>query len=78
MKNLQHVIPCRVTYGRLAVTTRYHKSFTVTLYQTDMAHIPFTGEKEELDVNITQEEINTMKDSNESIRFMNVMRWCLP
>ena len=43
-----------------------------------MTHIPFTGEKEELDVNITQEEINTMKDSNESIRFMNVMRWCLP
>ena len=29
----------------------------------DMTPIPFTGEREEFDVNITQEEINTMKDS---------------
>ena len=29
----------------------------------DMTPIPFAGEREEFDVNITQEEINTMKDS---------------
>ena len=45
----------------------------------DMAPIPFTGEREEFDVDITEEEINSMKDSNGTIRFiMDVMRWCLP
>ena len=45
----------------------------------DMAPIPFTGEREEFDVDITEEEINSMKDSNGTIQFiMDVMRWCLP
>ena len=44
----------------------------------DMTPIPFTGEREEFDVDITEEEINNMNDSNGTIRFMNVMRWCLP
>ena len=44
----------------------------------DMTPIPFTGEREEFDVAATEEEINSMKDSNGTIRFMNVMRWCLP
>ena len=44
-----------------------------------MAPIPFTGEREEFDVDITEEEINSMKDSNGTIQFiMDVMRWCLP
>ena len=42
----------------------------------DMTPIPFTGEREEFDVNITEGEMNNMKDSNGTIRFMNVMRWC--
>ena len=42
-----------------------------------MWHIPYTG-REEFDVAATEEEINSMKDSNGTIRFMNVMRWCLP
>ena len=44
----------------------------------DMPPIPFTGEREELYVDITDEEINSIKDSNGMIKFMNVMRWCLP
>jgi len=44
----------------------------------DMEPIPYTGEREEFDVRISEEEINSMKDSNGTIRFMNVMRWCLP
>ena len=44
----------------------------------DMTPIPFTGDREEFDVAATEEEINNMKDSNGTIRFMNVMRWCLP
>jgi hypothetical protein len=41
-----------------------------------MTPITFTGEREEFDVNITEGEMNNMKDSNGTIRFMNVMRWC--
>ena len=40
----------------------------------DMTPIPFIGEREELDLDIIDdEEINSMKDSNGTIRFMNVM-----
>ena len=45
---------------------------------SDMEPIPYTGEREEFDVDITEEGINSMKDSNGTIQFMNVMRWCLP
>ena len=39
-----------------------------------MTPIPFIGEREELDLDIIDdEEINSMKDSNGTIRFMNVM-----
>ena len=34
---------------------------------SDMTSIPFTGEREEFDVDITEEEINSMKDSNGTI-----------
>ena len=44
-----------------------------------MTPIPFIGEREELDLDIIDdEEINSMKDSNGMIQFMNVMRWCFP
>ena len=33
----------------------------------DMEPIPYTGEREEFDVDITEEEINSMKDSNGTI-----------
>ena len=39
----------------------------------DMTPIPFIGEREELDLDIIDEEINSMKDSNGTIRFMNIM-----
>ena len=40
-----------------------------------MTPIPYTGEREELDVEITEEEINSMKDSNGTIGFMNLIQW---
>ena len=43
----------------------------------DMTPIPYTG-REEFDVDITEEGTKSMKDSNGTIRFMNVMQWCLP
>ena len=43
-----------------------------------MTPIPFTGEKEEFNVDITDEEINSMKDSYGTIQFMDIMQWCLP
>ena len=33
----------------------------------NMEPIPYTGEREEFDVRITEEEINSMKDSNGTI-----------
>ena len=45
---------------------------------SDMEPIPYTGEREEFDVRISEEEINSMKDANGTLRFMDVMRWCLP
>jgi hypothetical protein len=44
----------------------------------DMTPIPYTAGRGKFDVDITEEGINSMKDSNGTIRFMNVMRWCLP
>ena len=38
---------------------------------SNMEPIPYTGEREEFDVDITEEEINSMKDSNGTIRFMH-------
>ena len=39
-----------------------------------MTPIPFIGEREELDLDIIDdEEINSMKDSNGMIQFMNIM-----
>ena len=37
----------------------------------DMEPIPYKGEREEFDVDIIEEEINSMKDLNGTIRFMN-------
>ena len=45
---------------------------------SDMEPIPYTGEREEFNVDITEEEINSMEDSNGTIRFKDVMQWCLP
>ena len=68
------------TYG-MADKLDWTKIFEDTNHPAipDMTPIPFTGEREEFDVDITEEEeINNMKDLNGTIRFMNVMRWCLP
>ena len=43
-----------------------------------MTSIKYTGGREELDVNATEENIDNMKDSNGKIWFIKVMRWCLP
>ena len=40
----------------------------------DMTPIKNTGEKEEFNGNITEKEINKMKDNNGTIQFMNVMQ----
>ena len=40
--------------------------------------IEFTGENEEFDVNITDEEIKSLKDDSGTIRFEKVLEWCLP
>lgn len=39
----------------------------------DTTPIGYTGEKEEFNGNITEKEINKMKDNNGTIQFMNVM-----
>ena len=39
--------------------------------------IPYTG-NEEFAVNITDEEVEQLKDENGDIRFHKVMEWCIP
>lgn len=41
----------------------------------DMTLIEYRREREEFDVNTTEEVIDKMIDNNGTIRFMNVMRW---
>ena len=40
--------------------------------------IPFEGDQEEFDVNITPEELEELKDDQGDIRFEKVMEWCMP
>ena len=40
-----------------------------------MTLIEYRREREEFDVNTTEEVIDIMIDNNGTIRFMNVMRW---
>ena len=40
--------------------------------------IPFEGDQEEFDVDITPEELDQLKDDQGVIRFENVMEWCMP
>jgi hypothetical protein len=40
--------------------------------------IEWTGGDEEFDVNITDAEINTMKDEKGEIRYEKVFEWALP
>ena len=44
----------------------------------EVAPIPYTGESEEFGVDITKEELASLKDKNGDIRFYKVMEWCLP
>jgi hypothetical protein len=40
--------------------------------------IEWTGGDEEFSVNITDEEVNTLKDDDKEIRYEKVFEWCLP
>jgi hypothetical protein len=40
--------------------------------------IEWTGGDEEFFVNITDEEVNTLKDDDKDIRYEKVFEWCLP
>jgi hypothetical protein len=40
--------------------------------------IEWTGGDEEFSVKITDEEVNTLKDDNDEIRYEKVFEWCLP
>jgi len=44
----------------------------------DAEPIPFSGDTEEFDVNITDEELEKLKDESGDIRFYKVMEWLLP
>jgi hypothetical protein len=40
--------------------------------------IEWTGVNEEFSVKITGEEVNTLKDDHDEIRYEKVFEWCLP
>ena len=40
--------------------------------------IPFEGDQEEFDVDITAAELEELKDEQGVIRFEKVMEWCMP
>ena len=40
--------------------------------------LPYEGDQEEFDVNITDAELEQLKDSNGVLRFEKVVEWCLP
>ena len=40
--------------------------------------IPFEGDQEEFDVDITPEELEELKEPQGVIRFEKVMQWCMP